>query len=294
MSQRGFTLLELLVAMVIFAMLAVAGWQVFDGVSKARERAQIQADILADMQYSYLQIQQDMAQLVAYQSLTAADVPTSPASDSAQQIAPMPFLTLNTTRVEFIRFADPDPRYRSSPTLQRVAYEFVGSQLIRHQYVSLDTSNNVSIDSVLLSAISDGRWQAYLPEVSDRFPDDGTAPANTAQDNDNNERILLPKGIGVSFSYQDRPLSWRWALAPQLVQVPKVASNTPKTDNGGGSGNNGNDDGGANGAGGNNPNTNGDTPNSGTNGTSGTNPATNTMSNTGGIVPEQSAQGAGL
>ncbi|WP_199508971.1 MULTISPECIES: type II secretion system minor pseudopilin GspJ [unclassified Psychrobacter] len=273
MRQRGFTLLELLVAMVIFAMLAVAGWQVFDGVSKARERAQIQADILADMQYSYLQIQQDMAQLVAYESLTAADAPTNTMSDPAQQIAPTPFLTFDTARVEFIRFADPDPRYRSSPTLQRVAYEFAGSQLIRHQYVSLDTSNNVSIDSVLLSAVSDGRWQAYLPEVSDRFPDDSNT--NTAQDDDNNERILLPKGIGVSFSYQDRPLAWRWALAPQPVQVPKVASNTSKTDNGGVSENNGNDDGGAS-------------------GTDPVPPATNTMSNTGGIVPEQSAQGAGL
>ncbi|MGB5877815.1 MAG: prepilin-type N-terminal cleavage/methylation domain-containing protein, partial [Psychrobacter nivimaris] len=36
--QRGFTLLELMVAMAIFAMLAVAGWQVFDGVNRARER----------------------------------------------------------------------------------------------------------------------------------------------------------------------------------------------------------------------------------------------------------------
>ncbi|MGB2082134.1 MAG: PulJ/GspJ family protein, partial [Psychrobacter sp.] len=41
--QRGFTLLELMVAMAIFAMLAVAGWQVFDGVNRARERAQFHA-----------------------------------------------------------------------------------------------------------------------------------------------------------------------------------------------------------------------------------------------------------
>ena len=140
-KQHGFTLLELLVAMVIFAMLAVAGWQVFDGVSKSRERAQAQADILADAQYGYLQLQQDMAQMVAYQSLNTVDAPTSITSDPAQETPPPPFLTLNNTRVEFIRFADPDPRYLSSPTLQRVAYEFVGEQLIRHQYISLDRNN---------------------------------------------------------------------------------------------------------------------------------------------------------
>ena len=38
-SNHGFTLLELMVAMAIFAMLAVAGWQVFDSVNRARERA---------------------------------------------------------------------------------------------------------------------------------------------------------------------------------------------------------------------------------------------------------------
>ena len=46
--QRGFTLLELMVAMAIFAMLAVAGWQVFDSVNRARERAQTHADNLAE------------------------------------------------------------------------------------------------------------------------------------------------------------------------------------------------------------------------------------------------------
>ncbi|GAA0312417.1 type II secretion system minor pseudopilin GspJ [Psychrobacter aestuarii] len=286
-QQRGFTLLELLVAMVIFSMLAVAGWQVFDGVSKARERAQVQADILAAVQYSHLQMQQDMAQLVPYPALTAEDTLTSSTPDPAKQIAPMPFLTLNTTRVEFIRFADPDPRYRSSPTLQRVAYAFEDNRLVRHQYVSLDTNNNVSIDSVLLSAVSEGRWQAYVPEASERFPDESTA--NTAQDDNNNERILLPQGIGVSFTYQNLPLTWRWALAPQPVQVPKIVSNTPNAN-----GSNGNSGNGKNNAGNNNPS---GAPNSGTNGTSGTNPAppaTNSTDNTGGIVREQNAQGAGL
>ena len=67
-AQRGFTLLELMVAMAIFAMLAVAGWQVFDSVNRARDRAQLQADNLAALQYAYLQLQQDMGQIIAYQA----------------------------------------------------------------------------------------------------------------------------------------------------------------------------------------------------------------------------------
>ena len=68
-SNHGFTLLELMVAMAIFAMLAVAGWQVFDGVNRARERAQFHADNLAVLQYAYLQLQQDMNQMIPYQAV---------------------------------------------------------------------------------------------------------------------------------------------------------------------------------------------------------------------------------
>ncbi|MDN5891639.1 MAG: prepilin-type N-terminal cleavage/methylation domain-containing protein, partial [Psychrobacter sp.] len=67
-SSYGFTLLELMVAMAIFAMLAVAGWQVFDGVNRARERAQFHADNVAALQYAYLQLQQDMGQIIPYQA----------------------------------------------------------------------------------------------------------------------------------------------------------------------------------------------------------------------------------
>ena len=61
-SQRGFTLLELMIAMAIFAALAILGWQVFDSVNRARERAQLHADDLAVLQYAYLQLQQDIGQ----------------------------------------------------------------------------------------------------------------------------------------------------------------------------------------------------------------------------------------
>ncbi|WP_324033801.1 PulJ/GspJ family protein [Psychrobacter sp. TAE2020] len=73
-QQRGFTLLELMVAMVIFAALAISGWQVFDSVNRARERAQLQADNLAVLQYAYLQLQQDMGQVIAYQAASSQKV----------------------------------------------------------------------------------------------------------------------------------------------------------------------------------------------------------------------------
>lgn len=273
-SNHGFTLLELMVAMAIFAMLAVAGWQVFDGVNRARERAQFHADNLAVLQYAYLQLQQDMNQMIPYQAVDTQganslinNVSTNNAatnntannngsnnnaSNSNQENAPAPepFMTLDGARISFVRFADPDPRYQSSASLQHIEYIFADEGLIRRQYTSLG-SDSISLDSVLLEGVTAGRWQAYLPELSAKFPNKDSSSINnntisaqlTNSPNNTSETILLPKGIALNFTYQDMPITWQWALTPQ--PIPNVSTNTshkntPNNSNGDSNSNNNN------------------------------------------------------
>lgn len=238
--ERGFTLLELMVAMSIFAMLAVAGWQVFDGVNRARERAQYQADNLALLQYAYLQLQQDMGQIIPYQipsiennnnALTsnpnnqnsnaqANNVQTNNAQTNSVQVSPAePFMSVSTETISFIRFADPDPRYQSSPTIVRVDYVFADQQLIRRQYLSPqgdsidDNFEGISLDSVILKDVSDGRMQAYLPEPSSTFPQDNPNTNTNMDTAATAQNPLLPNGVGMSFTYQDVPITWQFALS---------------------------------------------------------------------------------
>ena len=249
-SNHGFTLLELMVAMAIFAMLAVAGWQVFDGVNRARERAQFHADNLAVLQYAYLQLQQDMGQMIPYQAVDTQganslinNASTNNAasnntgndntnnSNQENALAPEPFMSLDGARISFVRFADPDPRYQSSASVQHIEYIFADERLIRRQYTSLG-SDSISLDSVLLEGVTAGRWQAYLPEVSTKFPNRDSSNinnnvasgqlANSA--NAASEIILLPKGIALNFTYQDMPITWQWALTPQ--PIPNTSTNT--------------------------------------------------------------------
>ena len=258
-SQHGFTLLELMVAMAIFAMLAVAGWQVFDSVNRARERAQFHADNLAVLQYAYLQLQQDMGQIIPYQAVNtqndnaltnaltnASNIGTSNNTnsnsnannsnqESALQPAPEPFMSLDGERVSFVRFADPDPRYQSSAGVQHVEYIFADERLIRRQYSSMGgASDSISLDSVLLEGVTVARWQAYLPEMSTKFPNKDSNSNNASLNSQSGqtassanaqpEIVLLPKGIAVSFTYQDMPITWQWALAPQ--PIPNISINT--------------------------------------------------------------------
>ena len=245
-SNHGFTLLELMVAMAIFAMLAVAGWQVFDGVNRARERAQFHADNLAVLQYAYLQLQQDMNQMIPYQAVDTQganslinNASTNNAAtnnnNSTQENAPAPepFMSLDGARISFVRFADPDPRYQSSASVQHIEYIFADERLIRRQYTSLaGGSDSISLDSVLLEGVTAGRWQAYLPELSAKFPNkdsgninNNTLAAPTANSaNAPSELMLLPKGIVLNFTYQDMPITWQWALTPQ--SIPNISTNT--------------------------------------------------------------------
>ncbi|WP_296244544.1 MULTISPECIES: type II secretion system protein GspJ [unclassified Psychrobacter] len=263
-SNHGFTLLELMVAMAIFAMLAVAGWQVFDGVNRARERAQFHADNLAVLQYAYLQLQQDMGQILPYQAADTQgtnalinNVATNStvnnngsnnnASNNNQENTPTPepFMTLDGARISFVRFADPDPRYQSSASIQHIEYIFADERLIRRQYTSLN-GDSISLDSVLLEGVTAGRWQAYLPELSTKFPNKDSSNNNNAalgqlaiSDNETSEIMLLPKGVALNFTYQDMPITWQWALTPQ--PIPNVSTNTTNKNNPSGNSNNGND-----------------------------------------------------
>ena len=271
-EQRGFTLLELMVAMAIFAMLAVAGWQVFDSVNRARERAQFHADNLAVLQYAYLQLQQDMGQIIPYQAVNtqndnaltnASNIGTSNntnsnsnANNSSQENAlqpiPEPFMTLDSERISFVRFADPDPRYQSSASVQHVEYIFADERLIRRQYTSMGGgSDGISLDSVLLEGVTAARWQAYLPELSTKFPNKDSNSNNASLNNQSGqgassanaqpEIALLPKGIAVSFTYQDMPITWQWALAPQPIPNSSAnKSNVPNNSDGSGNNNNSN------------------------------------------------------
>ena len=257
-QQYGFTLLELMVAMAIFAMLAVAGWQVFDSVNRARERAQFHADNLAVLQYAYLQLQQDMGQIIPYQAPSTQDVSTATDNKNSQNnvIDPEPFMSLDGEHVSFVRFADPDPRYQSSASVQKIEYIFADERLIRRQYTNLAAgSDSVSLDSVLLEGVSAARWQAYLPELSTTFPNADSSSNNTslnsqsgqqaASSNAQPQSMLLPKGIAVTFTYQDMPITWQWALAPQPTPNISINTNDKNTANNpnGNDGNNGNSNG---------------------------------------------------
>ncbi len=242
---KGFTLLELMVAMLIFALLALSGWQVFSGLNQANERAGVHVDNLSELQYAYLQIQNDINQVVAWSSVTGQPITPSNTADTTQYIdknkvtteTQFNFFQLTPESVSFIRFADPDPRYQTSPTIVRVEYHLTADSLVRRQSQAVDGvrgldnsgfSDNsfTGTESVLLANVSNLSFQALLPEAVTNFTSiDANSSANHSSNSsptgsNQAEKPLLPKAVAINFDYNEEPIQWRLALpktAPKLL-----------------------------------------------------------------------------
>jgi general secretion pathway protein J len=63
-SHRGFTLIEVLVALVVMALMAVLTWQGIDGMSKATAAHRSRADDVAAIQTALLQWRTDLDQMI--------------------------------------------------------------------------------------------------------------------------------------------------------------------------------------------------------------------------------------
>ena len=59
-EQRGFTLVELLVAISILAIVAVLGWRGLDGIMRARGTLTDQMEVTRGMQLAFAQLQRSM------------------------------------------------------------------------------------------------------------------------------------------------------------------------------------------------------------------------------------------
>lgn len=108
---RGFTLLEILVAMAILATIAVAASMIFGQALDNRERVGERASELADLQRAWLFIQRDVEQIVA-----------RAARDELGDAQPFVQLTRDGA-LEFTRIGWINPlQTRQRSSLQRVRY----------------------------------------------------------------------------------------------------------------------------------------------------------------------------
>lgn len=132
-KHQGFTLVELLVAISILAIIAVLGWRGLDSISRSRVALTAELEQTRGLQLTFAQIESDCAHLV-----NPLNYPNLPESRSSW-IDPQTFI--------LIRNVYPDEQ---APTLQIVTYRFTNGSLIRSE--SIGTRDIAMLTQLLAEA----------------------------------------------------------------------------------------------------------------------------------------------
>ena len=137
---RGFTLVELLVAISILAIVAVLGWRGLDGIVRARVALTQQMETTRGMQLAFAQMQSDCEHIV-----------------TREVVEQRPYLLVGKDRFTLVRevFTENQPS-----RLQVVAYRIVNGNLMRRE--SLPTRDLIQLDSLWQAVTSDSDANAAV------------------------------------------------------------------------------------------------------------------------------------
>jgi general secretion pathway protein J len=164
--QQGFTLLELLIASIIFAIMAVMAYGGLDNVIKNSESSQQALDRLKQVQQSVMVLNRDLSQIIP-----------RPIRDEYGNQRPYIVADNNIDNlIEFTRGGRVNPAGLIRSTLQRVAYRFDEDKLVRLQWPHLDRSQEAepqesilvdNVENVVIRFLdSNAEWQEQWPPLN--------------------------------------------------------------------------------------------------------------------------------
>ena len=164
MRESGFTLLELLVAISIFSVLGLGGYQLLQSVSDSHDRVRTSIDSYIRVNQALTIMQRDFNQFVPRPIRDEYGEPVAPMSFDGQQYL-----------VEFTRGGWSNPGGRTRSELQRVAYsiDYEEEILQRHFWLVLDRAEDSEPRSqVLLESVTDFRVMGFVDDSPERDPVD--------------------------------------------------------------------------------------------------------------------------
>ena len=195
--MKGFTLLELLIALAIFAVIAVAAYSGLDSVLFTHETVEQEADRLADVQMAWYILARDVEQTT----------PRSIRDEYGQQRPALESGSLSGDLLVLTRAGWDNPSLQRRASLQRLAYRLDDGKLLRSYWTMLDRGTfNEPRETVLLDAVRESRvrflnrndeWQTDWP------------PSEDGQ-----QFSILPRAVEFTMILED------WGEITRLLRLP--------------------------------------------------------------------------
>jgi general secretion pathway protein J len=199
--SAGFTLLELLVSLAIFALLATMAYMALNTVLNARKEVDKRAARLAELQTAFMVMERDIEEAVA----------RPVRDDLGDEQAALKGGGVGVTVLSLTRTGWRNPLGEARSDLQRVDYSFNNQQLLRESWSTLDRApGNEPYKEVLINGVSavdfrflgqDRQWVGYWP------PDSNNG-------NQGQGSVLMPLAIEVSVDVDG------WGRIVRIFRVP--------------------------------------------------------------------------
>ncbi|USA54733.1 type II secretion system minor pseudopilin GspJ [Acinetobacter sp. C32I] len=193
--HSGFTLVELLVAIAIFAVLSMLGWKVFDYLLKVKDRNAEHEVYLFALQDAYQQVLRDSLQII----------PVT-ANDGRQLQAA---IVLNDQHFAFSKAGVSDPLKQGLSPYERIEYRYDSTQkkVYRLKYSNLNIPNRVQpISSTLLDNVEQFKVKVLNPQELTQWPENISDPNNIA------ELKKLPLGLKIQLTVAGTDYEWVYSL----------------------------------------------------------------------------------
>ena len=188
--QRGFTLMEVLIAVSITAVIGLGVWQVMSGVVTSRDRVDEVAEEFEGLQKTFLLLERDLRQVVSRPIRNIYGDYEPALSSQGEEFELM--LTRQGWR---------NPLGKQRSEMQRSAWEFTGDEVRRRYWVMLDQpQEEESRDQLLLSRVTafdvrfldeNRAWQDSWPPPNQGIPSGPGAPV-----------IPLPLAVEVTLEHE--------------------------------------------------------------------------------------------
>lgn len=200
---RGFTLIEVLVATAIFALLAVMAYGALNTLIGQRERSDESFARLRRLERAVTILDRDLMQLEDRVGHQASH------GDVQHALSGNP---VNTFPIEFTRTGHRNPLGVARASLLRIAYRVEDRRLVRYVWPTPDLAPGLEprreelldgVNSFVIAYLDEqGQWQEQWPPVTD-------APSET------DAYHLLPRGIRVALELDD------WGKVERLYEIAK-------------------------------------------------------------------------
>jgi general secretion pathway protein J len=210
-TERGFTLVELLAAIAIFAVMALMAYGGLSAVLKASAAVENSLNRTAEIQKAIHRLQSDIEQVRA-----------RPVRDEYGDVQPA-FVSREESRedarIEFTRGGWRNPRLQRRSAFERVAYGLKDGKLIRYSWPALDRAQEDDLIEVpVLGSVESLSWR-FLD--AQRAWQNDWPPRNTVTTEGQSER--LPQAVELRLETKD------WG---EIRYLFRIVASVPKQDSG--------------------------------------------------------------